>query len=102
MNEKTMPHNIDAEKSVLGSMFLSKYAQQKALESLSKELFYLEANAIIFETIKTLREKLISIDMTTVTEELENKKQLKIVGGIEYITEIINFVPTAANNKRII
>ena len=35
--------------------------------------------------------------MTTVTEELENKKQLKIVGGIEYITEIINFVPTAAN-----
>lgn len=97
MNEKTMPHNIDAEKSVLGSMFLSKYAQQKALESLSKELFYLEANAIIFETIKTLREKLISIDMTTVTEELENKKQLKIVGGIEYITEIINFVPTAAN-----
>ena len=37
--EKTMPHNIDAEKSVLGSMFLSKYATQKALESLNKDLF---------------------------------------------------------------
>jgi replicative DNA helicase len=97
MNEKTMPHNIDAEKSVLGSMFLSKYAQQKALESLNKELFYLDANAKIFEAIKNLKERLISIDLTTVTEELENKKQLKQVGGIEYITEIINFVPTAAN-----
>ena len=95
--EKTMPHNIDAEKSVLGSMFLSKYATQKALESLNKDLFYLDANQKIFEAIKTLREKLVSIDMTTVTEELENKKQLKQIGGIEYLTEIINFVPTAAN-----
>jgi replicative DNA helicase len=97
MNEKTMPHNIDAEKSVLGSMFLSKYAIQKALESLNKELFYMDSHAKIFEAIKTLREKDISIDMTTVTEELENKKQLKQIGGIEYLTEIINFVPTAAN-----
>lgn len=95
--EKTMPHNIDAEKSVLGSMFLSKYATQKAIESLNKDLFYLEANGKIFEAIKTLKEKLISIDMTTVTEELENKKQLKQIGGVEYLTEIINFVPTAAN-----
>ncbi len=97
MNEKVLPHNIDAEKSVLGSMFLSKYALQKGIEALTKDLFYLEANGIIFETIKNLREKLISIDMTTVTEELENQKQLKKVGGIEYLTEIINFVPTAAN-----
>jgi len=97
MNERTMPHNIDAEKSVLGSMFLSNYALQKALESLNKELFYLDANAKIFETIKTLKEKMISIDMTTVTEELENKKILKQIGGVEYLTEIINFVPTAAN-----
>ena len=97
MNEKVLPHNIDAEKSVLGSMFLSKYALQKGIEALTKDLFYLEANGIIFETIKNLREKLISIDMTTVTEELENQKQLKKIGGIEYLTEIINFVPTAAN-----
>lgn len=97
MNEKTMPHNIDAEKSVLGSMFLSKYALQKSLESLSKELFYLDAHSKLFEAIKNLAEKSISIDMTTVTEELENKKQLKQIGGIEYLTEIIDFVPTAAN-----
>lgn len=97
MNEKTMPHNIDAEKSVLGSMFLSKYAQQKALESLNKELFFLDANKKIFEVINTLSEKGIPIDITTVTEELENKKQLKQIGGVEYITEIIDYVPSAAN-----
>ena len=97
MSEKILPHNVDAEKSALGSMFLSKYALQKAIESLSKELFYLEANGIIFDAIKKLREKMISIDMTTVTEELENQKQLKKIGVIEYLTEIVNFVPTAAN-----
>ncbi len=95
--DKTMPHNIDAEKSVLGAMFLSKYALQKAIEALNKDLFYLDTHAKIFETIKNLREKLISVDLTTVTEELENKKLLKQIGGVEYLTELINFVPTAAN-----
>ncbi len=40
MQEKILPHNIDAEKSVLGSMFLSKYALQKCVESLTSDLFY--------------------------------------------------------------
>lgn len=97
MNEKTMPHNIDAEKSVLGSMFLSKYALQKSLEALNKELFFLDAHKKIFEVMHTLSEKAIPIDITTVTEELENKKELKQIGGVEYITEIIDYVPTAAN-----
>ena len=48
MAERIMPHNLDAEQSVLGSMFLSKYALQKGVESLNKELFYLDAHAKIF------------------------------------------------------
>ena len=97
MNEKTMPHNIDAEKSVLGSMFLSKYAMQKAIEALNKDLFYLDSHIKIFSAIAFLSEKNTPIDVTTVTEELENRKELKQIGGVEYLTEIINFVPTAAN-----
>lgn len=97
MNEKTMPHNIDAEKSVLGSMFLSKYALQKSIELLSKDLFYLDSHMKIFQAISSLSEKNTPIDITTITEELENRKELKQVGGIEYLTEIINYVPTAAN-----
>ena len=97
MNERVMPHNIDAEQAVLGSMFLSKYALEKALEELTKEKFYVESHGKIFDTVKYLAEKGNPIDITTVTAELDKKKILGSVGGVEYLTEIINCVPTAAN-----
>ena len=97
MKERVMPHNIEAEQSVLGSMFLSKYALQKCIENLESELFYMDNNAKIFETIKTLNELGSPIDLTTVTSELNNKNILKQVGDVEYLTEIINSVPTASN-----
>ena len=97
MQEKVMPHNLEAEQSVLGSMFLSKYAVQKAVESLTSDLFYSDRNAKIFDAISTLTEKGKPVDLTTVATELEDRKLLKQIGDIEYITEIINSVPTAAN-----
>ncbi len=97
MKERVMPHNIEAEQSVLGSMFLSKYALQKCLENLEPELFYLDSHSKIFETIKKLNDSGSAIDLTTVTSELSNKNLLKQVGDVEYLTEIINSVPTAAN-----
>ena len=54
--DKTMPHNIEAEQSVLGAMFLSKYALQKCLENLSQEVFYSDAHAKIFNAISSLAE----------------------------------------------
>ena len=92
-----MPCNLDAEQSVLGAMFLSKYALQKAVETLNKDLFYSEANGKIFEVMSLLAEQNIPIDATTVTSELENKNILSQVGGVEYITDIINTVPSAVN-----
>lgn len=97
MNERIMPHNPDAEKSVLGSLFLSKHALEKALENLTKDHFYTQANGQIFETIKALAETGTPIDITTVTAELDRKKILSNIGGVEYLMEIVNFVPTAAN-----
>ncbi len=97
MNEKTMPQKIDAEQSVLGSMFLSKKALDKIVESLNKDMFYLDSHQKIFEVIKNLADQKIPIDITTVTAELEQKKLLNQVGGVEYLTEIVNVVPTAAN-----
>ncbi len=97
MNEKMMPQKIDAEQSVLGSMFLSKTALEKATESLNKDMFYLDSHKKIFEIIKELDDKKIPIDITTVTNELEQKKILNQVGGVAYLTEIVNIVPTAAN-----
>ncbi|MCI8445923.1 MAG: replicative DNA helicase [Bacilli bacterium] len=97
MVEKVMPHNLDAERSVLGSMFLSKYALQKAAEILSSDLFYLDAHGKIFTVFKDLLEKSVPIDLTIVTEELQNRNWLKQIGDVDYLAEVINSVPTAAN-----
>ena len=97
MAEKVLPHNIDAEKSVLGSMFLSKYALQKSMENLTSDSFFLDKNGKIFETISSLAESSVPIDITTVTAELDKKRILKEVGDVEYLTEIVDYVPTAAN-----
>lgn len=97
MNEKVIPHSIEAEQAVLGSMFLSKYALQKALEELNKDLFYLESHSKIFEVINDLYEKNSAIDITTVTTELDKRNILKQIGNVEYISEIINSVVSASN-----
>src|SRR5574344_74007 len=97
MAERVMTHNIEAEKSVLGSMFLTKYALEKSMEELTPDAFFLDANGKIFDAISTLATTGIPIDMTTVIAELEKRKQLKEVGDVLYITEIVDYVPTAAN-----
>lgn len=94
---KTLPNNLESEESVLGACFLSKYALQKACENLTEESFYSDKNAKIFATLSSLMEQKIPIDLTTVTTDLKNKKVLSEIGGVEYLTEVLNFVPTATN-----
>ena len=95
--ERNIPSNINAEQSVLGAMFLSKYALSKAVESLSKDVFYLDAHAKIFEVLTDLSEKNVPVDITTVTESLDKNGYLKQIGGVEYLSDIINMVPSASN-----
>ena len=97
MQERVLPHNIEAEQSVIGAMFLSKYAINRATEELYPELFYLDSHAKMFEVIKDLADNKKPIDITTVIEELNTRKYLDKVGGVEYLTEIVNSVPSAAN-----
>ena len=94
---REIPHNIDAEQSVLGSMFLTKKALQKALELLDGTEFYLDKHSKIFECIKHLDSNGQVVDLTTVADELNNRNWLKSIGDIEYLTEIIESVPSAAN-----
>lgn len=97
MPDKTIPHNIDAEQSVLGSMFLTKKALQKALDELVSDDFYLDSHSKIFECIKAVNERKIPVDLTTVSEELSNRNWLNEVGSINYLAEMIESVPTTAN-----
>lgn len=97
MTTRGMPNNPEAEQSVLGACFLSKHALQKAGENLTPESFYIEKNAKIFSCMLNLMEEKTPIDLTTVTSYLKKKNELSEVGGVEYLTEVLNFVPTASN-----
>ena len=94
---KTLPNNIEAEESVLGACFLSKYALQKACENLTPDSFYDEKNGKIFAAMNKLVDEKTPIDITTVTGYLKKNNQLSEIGGVEYLTEVLNFVPTASN-----
>lgn len=94
---KELPNDFEAEESVIGSMFLSKYALQKACESLVKESFYYDKNAKLFACLSEMADKKIPIDVTTVTAELKSRDMLKEIGGVEYLSEVLNIVPSAAN-----
>lgn len=92
-----MPHSLEAEQAVLCSMFLSKYALNNASENLVMEDFYFDKNAKIFKVMTDLHEKNVAIDVTTVTNELNTKEWLAQAGGVEYLSEIVTSLATAAN-----
>ncbi len=97
IGNRVPPYSADAEMAVLGSMLLDNSAITKTLEVLSKESFYIERNKIIFETIVSMFEKGIQVDILTLTEELKRRDKLEFVGGAEYLADLISIVPTAEN-----
>ena len=97
MDKRNIPYSKEAEQSVLGAAFLSKEALQKVCDELDDVDFYLEANQKIFRVLEELNSEGIPVDITIVTDRLESSKELTEVGNIEYLVEIANFVPSAAN-----
>ena len=97
MAERSIPHSFEAEKAVLGSAFLSKTALQKICDELSSDAFYSDANRLIFETLRELNDSSSAVDITILTNKLSDKKILSQVGNVEYLSEIIDSVPSASN-----
>jgi replicative DNA helicase len=97
MIERKMPQNLEAEMAVLGSAFLTTYALEKVCEELLPEMFFNAANKRIFEAIYELHQNKIPLDSTTVKNEIEKKSNISSIGGIEYLSEVIDSVITAAN-----
>ncbi|MFC5559721.1 replicative DNA helicase [Ureibacillus thermophilus] len=95
--DRVPPHNHEAEQSVLGAIFLDPQALVTASEILVPEDFYRIAHQKIFQTMLDLSDKGSAIDVVTVTEELSARKELEDVGGLSYLMELANAVPTAAN-----
>ncbi|PKH11960.1 replicative DNA helicase [Planomicrobium sp. MB-3u-38] len=95
--DRVPPHNQEAEQSVLGAIFLEPQSLISVAEIVMPEDFYRIAHQKIFQTMINLSDRGKAIDVVTVTEELSAKKELEDVGGLSYLTEIANAVPTAAN-----
>lgn len=91
------PQNIDAEISVLGCGFLEKTALDKIMDEVTDEMFYSDENRIIYKAMKNLHTNNVPVDVATVCNELDKNKNLAKVGGVEYITDIIDSVPSTAN-----
>ena len=94
---RSIPNNQEAEQSLLSSMFLSKYALDKAIDLLSVDDFYYDNNRVIFNALVNLNNKNSPIDMTSIITELKNNDKLNEAGGIPYITEVLNSEAVATN-----
>ncbi|HOK56775.1 MAG TPA: replicative DNA helicase [bacterium] len=94
--DKIPPQNIEAEKALLGCMLLDEEARIKVLENFKVDFFYSEAHQKIFSSIVKLFEKGEKCDLITLTEILKGENALKEIGGVEYLTHIVETVPTSA------
>jgi replicative DNA helicase len=91
------PHSLEAEESVLGSVMLSAEAANVAFERLRAEDFYKPAHQVIFEAIGELFNGSQPIDAITVADSLRRNGQLERVGGVPFLTTLLDAVPTTAN-----
>jgi len=91
------PHHLDAEKSVLGAMLQSPDSVMLAQESLKPEDFYDPAHKEIFDSMMYLTQQGRPVDLITLDEELNRRGRLDGVGGLDYLIELSQFVPTTAN-----
>ncbi len=94
---KIPPQNLDAEMSLLGAVLIDEETLADISEHVTPRDFYDKRHAIIFDAMMRLYEKHKPVDLLTLTEELKRKKELETVGGSAYITELTNYVPTAAH-----
>ena len=99
---KVPPHDLEAEQAIIGSMLTDKDAVISAIEVLKEDDFYREDNKAIYSAILNLYNRAEPIDIITVKAELESMGKFEKVGGLEYLAELPEKVPTTANAMKYI
>jgi replicative DNA helicase len=95
--ERSLPHNLEAERSVLGAILLHNDLVNVAVELIKEHDFFRKAHEIIFEKMLRLTERGQAIDLVTLKDELARANQLDEVGGPAYVTALVDGVPRATN-----
>ncbi|VLU32860.1 prophage LambdaSa2, replicative DNA helicase [Streptococcus pneumoniae] len=94
---RILPHDLVAEQSVLGAVFIAPDTIISLADELIPDDFYKPANKIVFKTMLSLFKKGEPIDATTMVSALTNQGQIKEIGGINYVVELVNSTPTSKN-----
>ncbi len=94
---KIPPQNLDAEKSLLGAVLIDEEVLADISEHVTTKDFYDKRHAVVYGAMMRLYEKHKPVDLLTLTDELQKKSELEVVGGSAYLTDLTNYVPTAAH-----
>ncbi len=97
ISAKLPPQNLEAEASLLGSLLIDKEALVKVADIVTAEDFYDERNGLIFRAIVDIFEARQPLDLLTLTNKLDEVKELDRVGGSAYLTDLVDAVPSAAH-----
>jgi len=97
MAERTLPHNLEAEKSVLGAILINNQAFNQAAEVIDAQDFFRDAHRRIFEKMVGLTDRSEPVDFVTLTDELTRSGELEEVGGPAYVSGLTDGVPRSAN-----
>lgn len=95
--QRSLPHNADAEKAVIGAILIENSHLHKVLSLITPEDFYIESHQKIMKKIIEMADKGKKVDLITLSEELENAGELKIVGGTSYMSSLLDGVPKSMN-----
>lgn len=96
---KVPPHSLESEKSVLGAILLDNEAVSASLEILRSDDFYQNSHRVIFEHMIRLFDRQEPIDVVTLTQSLRAGGELDAAGGLEYLSHLVDIVPTSANTQ---
>lgn len=97
--KRVMPHNIEAEQSVIGSMIMDREAVLVASELLTGEDFYQRQYGVVFDAMVDLFSRDEPVDLVTLQNELRSRDVPEEVSSMEFVREILERVPTSANVK---
>ena len=94
---KDEPKNLDAEMSALGCGFLSSLALEKIVEELTDDMFYDKKNQVIFRALKNIYQRKDAVEVTVLKNEIEKECAINSIGGVEYLSEVIDSVVSASS-----
>src|ERR1700724_2562670 len=95
--ERPLPHNLEAERSILGAIILDNHALKPAIEKIRSEDFFLSQHRQIFERMIQLGEKQQAIDVVTLMDDLARRGELESAGGVAYLSQLADGLPRVTN-----